>query len=75
MTEAIIKFQAESITETFPASGPVKTKIIGKTTKDKEQAAKRVQDDMNYRLTEEMTEYRQEHERMLWKLPIADLCF
>ena len=75
LTEAIVKFQAESITETFPASGPVKTKIIGKTTKDKEQAAKRVQDDMNYRLTEEMTEYRQEHERMLWNLPIAGCAF
>ena len=75
LTEAIVKFQAESITETFPASGPVKTKIIGKLTKDKEQAAKRVQDDMNYRLTEEMPEYRQEHERMLWNLPIAGCAF
>ena len=75
LTEAIVKFQAESITETFPASGPVKTKIIGKTTKDKEQAAKRVQDDMNYRVAEEMTEYRQEHERMLWNLPIAGCAF
>lgn len=75
LTEAIVKFQAESITETFPASGPVKTKIIGKNSKEKEQASKRVQDDMNYRLTEEMTEYRQEHERMLWNLPIAGCAF
>ena len=75
LTEAIVKFQAESITETFPATGPVKTQIIGKLTEDKEQAAKRIKDDMNYRLVEEMPEYRQEHERMLWNLPIAGSAF
>jgi len=75
LTEAIVKFQAESITETFPATGPVKTQIIGKLTEEKEQAAKRIKDDMNYRLVEEMPEYRQEHERMLWNLPIAGSAF
>ena len=75
LTEAIVKFQAESITETFPATGPVKTQIVGKLTEEKEQAAKRIKDDMNYRLTEEMPEYRQEHERMLWNLPIAGSAF
>ena len=68
LAEAVVRFQAESITETFPAAGPVKTKIIGKTTKDKEDAAVRVRDDMNYQLTEVMTEYRKEHERLLWNV-------
>jgi hypothetical protein len=58
MTEALVKFQAETMMETFPAAGPVKTVIVGKQTKEKEQAAERVRDDMNYQLTEEMPEYR-----------------
>ena len=66
LTEAAIRFQSEMISETFPAQGPVKAKIVGETTPEIEQAAQRVVDDMNYHLTEKMTEFRPEHERMLW---------
>ena len=75
MTEALVKFQAETMMETFPAAGPVKTVIVGKQTKEKEQSAERVRDDMNYQLTEEMPEYRPEHERMLWGLGLAGNAF
>ena len=75
ITEAVVRFQSESITETFPAQGPVKTKILGKQTPEKEEAAARVQDDMNYELTEEMKEFRPEHERMLWSLPATGSAF
>jgi len=71
LSEAIIRFQAEMITETFPAAGPVKTKILGQATPDKEAAAERVREDMNIELTDRMTEYRPEHERLLWNLPAA----
>lgn len=71
LTEAVVRFQAELITETFPAHGPVKTKLHGLITPQKEQAAARVRDDMNIELTDRMTEYRAEHERMLWNLPIT----
>lgn len=70
LTEAAIRFQAESIMETFPAAGPVKTEIIGAIDKMKEDAAERVRDDMNYKLTEEMPEYRPEHERLLYSLAL-----
>jgi len=75
ITEAVVRFQAETITETFPASGPVRTKIIGKETPKKKEAAARVQEDMNYQLTEKMTEFRPEHERMLWSLPATGSAF
>lgn len=75
LTEAVVKFQAETMMETFPASGPVKTKIIGKETPEKKDAAERVQDDMNYQLTDVMKEYRPEHERMLWGLGLAGNAF
>ena len=75
LTEAIVKFQAETMTSTFPASGPVKTQIIGKITKEKEEAASRVTEDMNYRLTEQMVEYRPEHERLLWGLGLSGNAF
>lgn len=75
LTEAVVRFQSETIMETFPAMGPVKTQIIGKQTKEKQAAATRVQDDMNYQLTEVMVEYRPEHEKMLWNLPIAGSAF
>ena len=75
ITEAVVRFQAETITETFPAQGPVRTKIIGKETPDKKEAAARVQDDMNYQLTEKMVEFRPEHERMLWSLPATGSAF
>ena len=75
LTEAVVKFQAETMTATFPAAGPVKTQIIGKIDKEKEDSAKRVQEDMNYRLTEQMVEYRPEHERMLWGLGLSGNAF
>jgi hypothetical protein len=75
MSEALVKFQAETMMETFPAAGPVKTQIIGKQTPEKEEAAVRVRDDMNYQLTENMPEYRPEHERMLWGLGLAGNAF
>jgi len=75
LSEAVVKFQSEAIIETFPASGPVKTKIIGKITREKEEAAARVREDMNYELTEKMVEYRSEHERLLWSLPITGSAF
>ena len=75
LTEAAVRFQSETIIETFPAQGPVKTEIIGAIDKLKEQAAERVRDDMNYQLTEVMTEYRPEHERMLYSLGLAGAAF
>jgi hypothetical protein len=75
MTEALVKFQAETMMETFPAAGPVKTQIIGKQTPEKVDAALRVKEDMNYQLTEKMPEYRPEHERMLWGLGLAGNAF
>jgi hypothetical protein len=75
LSEAVVKFQAETMMETFPAAGPVKTQIIGKETPDKKDAAQRVQDDMNYQLTDVMQEYRPEHERMLWGLGLAGNAF
>jgi hypothetical protein len=75
LSEALVKFQAETIMETFPAQGPVKTQIIGKETPAKKDAAKRVQDDMNYQMTDVMTEFRPEHERMIWGLGLAGNAF
>ena len=75
LSEAVVKFQAETMMETFPAAGPVKTQIIGKETPAKKDAAQRVQDDMNYQLTDVMQEYRPEHERMLWGLGLAGNAF
>ena len=75
LTESVVRFQSEGISETFPAMGPVKTKIIGKETPETEEAAARVQEDMNYQLTEVMTEYRPEHEKLLWSLPITGSAF
>jgi len=75
LSEALVKFQAETIMETFPAAGPVKTKIIGKETPAKKDAAERVADDMNYELTEVMVEYRPEHERMAWGLGLSGNAF
>jgi len=75
LSEALVKFQAETMMETFPARGPVKTQIIGRETPEKKDAAQRVQDDMNYQLTDVMTEYRPEHERMLWGLGLSGNAF
>ena len=71
LTEAVIRFQSQAIMEVFPASGPVKTKVVGKITDEKQQQANRVQDYMNYLLTEKMTEYRPEMEQLLFSLPLA----
>jgi len=75
LSEALVKFQAETIMETFPAAGPVKTQIIGKETVEKKDAATRVQDDMNYELTDVMQEFRPEHERMIWGLGLSGNAF
>jgi hypothetical protein len=75
LAEAVVKFQAETMSETFPAQGPVRTQIIGKETPEKKDAAQRVQEDMNYQLTDVMVEYRPEHERMLWGLGLAGNAF
>ena len=75
LAEAAIRFQAETMSETFPAAGPVRTKIIGVEDKDKEEASARVKADMNYELTERMVEYRPEHERLLYSLGLAGSAF
>ena len=75
LMESAVKFQSEAIMETFPAAGPVKTKIIGKETPQKKEAAVRVADDMNYQLTEVMKEYRPEHERLLLSLALSGNAF
>jgi hypothetical protein len=75
LAEALVKFQSETMMATFPAAGPVKTEIVGKETPEKKAASLRVQDDMNYQLTDVMTEYRTEHERMLWGLGLAGNAF
>jgi len=75
LAEAAIRFQAETMSETFPAMGPVKCKVLGEETKEKDEAAARVKADMNYELTENMVEYRPEHERMLYSLGLAGSAF
>jgi hypothetical protein len=75
LSEALVKFQAETVMSLFPAAGPVKTKIIGKETQDKKEAALRVQEDMNYQLTEQMPEYRPETERLIWGLGLSGNAF
>ena len=75
LMEAGVRFQSDLIMETFPAAGPVRTKIIGKETPEKKDSAQRVQEDMNYQLMEKMVEYRPEHERMLWGLGLAGNAF
>lgn len=75
LTEAVVRFQAQAMGELFPASGPVRTKIMGKVDLDKQEQAQRVETEMNYLLTEEMTEYRDETEQMLFRLPLAGSSF
>jgi len=75
LTESVVRFQSEAIMETFPAMGPVKTQIVGAVDKMIEEAANRVREDMNYQLTEVMQEYRPEHEKLLWSLPLAGSAF
>jgi hypothetical protein len=75
LMESAVKFQSETIMETFPAAGPVRTKIIGKETPEKKEAALRVEDDMNHELTDVMREYRPEHERLLLSLCLSGNAF
>jgi hypothetical protein len=75
LTESVVRFQSEAMMETFPAMGPVKTQIVGAIDLLAEEAAARVRDDMNYQLTEVMVEYRPEHEKLLWSLPLAGSAF
>jgi len=75
LTESVVRFQSEAMMETFPAMGPVKTQIIGAIDLLREEAAARVREDMNYQLTDVMTEYRPEHEKLLWSLPLAGSAF
>jgi hypothetical protein len=75
LTESVVRFQSEAMMETFPAMGPVKTQIVGAVDLLREEAAARVREDMNYQLTEVMVEYRPEHEKMLWSLPLAGSAF
>jgi len=75
LTEAVVRFQAQAMGEIFPPSGPVRTKIVGKNTKEKTAQSQRVEDEMNYLLTEDMTEYRDEMEQMLFRLPLAGSAF
>jgi len=75
LTESVVRFQSEAMMETFPAMGPVKTQIIGAVDILREEAAARVREDMNYQLTDVMSEYRPEHEKMLWSLPLAGSAF
>jgi hypothetical protein len=75
LTESVVRFQSEAMMETFPAMGPVKTQIVGAVDLLREEAAARVREDMNYQLTEVMIEYRPEHEKMLWSLPLAGSAF
>jgi hypothetical protein len=75
LSEAVIRFQSQSIAEMFPAQGPVRTKIVGKITEEKTKQAGRVQDYLNYLLTHEMSEYRTETEKMLFSLPLAGSAF
>lgn len=75
LSEALVKFQSETMMSIFPAAGPVKTLIIGKETPEKKAASERVRDDMNYQLTDAMPEYRPETERMLWGLGLAGNAF
>jgi len=75
LSEAVIRFQSQSITEMFPAQGPVRTKIVGKITSEKEKQSQRVEDYLNYLLTHEMSEYRTETEKMLFSLPLAGSAF
>ena len=75
LTEAVVRFQAQAMSELMPASGPVRTKILGKLTPEKAQQADRVQNEMNYLITEEMPDYRDEMELMLFRLPLAGSAF
>lgn len=75
LTEAVVRFQAQTIQEVFPASGPAKTAVVGKETKDKLAQSVRVANYLNYTATKVMKEYRDETERLLFSLPIAGSAF
>ena len=75
LTEAVIRFQAQTIMEVFPSGGPVKTKIVGKASEELLKQANRVQEEMNYVVTEKMPDYRSETEQLLFRLPLAGSAF
>ena len=75
LTEAVVRFQAQAMGEIFPASGPVRTKIMGKKDQRRTSRPSALKTEMNYLLTEEMTEYRDETEHMLFRLPLAGSAF
>ena len=75
LTEAVVRFQAQAMSELMPASGPVKSKIVGKMTPEKFKQSQRVETELNYLITEEMPDYRNEMEQMLFKLPLAGSAF
>lgn len=75
LTESVVRFQAQAMGEIFPAGGPVRSKIVGKMTADKIDQSIRVENELNYLLTEEMSEYRDETEAMLFHLPLAGSAF
>ena len=75
LTEAVVRFEAQAISELFPAAGPVRTKIVGTSTPEKLDQAKRVEEELNYQLTDHMPEYREELEQMLFCLPLSGSAF
>jgi hypothetical protein len=75
LTEAVIRFQAQTIMEVFPSSGPVETKIVGKADEEVLKQAQRVKQEMNYMVTEKMRDYRSETEQLLFRLPLAGSAF
>ena len=75
LSEAVIRFQSQTIMETFPAGGPVKTKIVGEITPEREKQAERVENELNYQIQDKMTEFRPEMEQMLFQLPLAGSAF
>lgn len=75
LTDSVVRFQAQTIQEVFPASGPVKTQVVGALTNEKTSQAGRVGTYMNYVATKKMVEYRNETEKLLFSLPIAGSAF
>ena len=75
LTEGAVRFQSQAIMETFPSGGPVRTKIVGRATPERERQAQRVKEDLNYFLTEKISDYRSEHERLLFALPLSGAAF
>ena len=75
LTEAVVRFQAQAMGELMPSAGPARSKIIGKVTPEKFEQSQRVENELNYLIVEEMPDYRDEMEQMLFKLPLAGSAF